>query len=74
MLLAIQPSEEGSRRVLVVDLDVSRPDNWMAPHATRITPAIVRDIIEKALAAGWKPRSGGGPLRFDYRVVKELDG
>jgi hypothetical protein len=72
MLLAIQASAEGPRRVLVVDLGVSRPDNWMAPHATRITPAIVREIIEKALASGWEPRSGGAPLRFDYSVVKEL--
>lgn len=71
MLLAIQASEEGPRRVLVVDLCVSRPDNWLSPHATRITPAMVRDIIEKALAAGWTPRSGGAPLRFEYGVARE---
>lgn len=74
MLLAVQASEEVPRRVLVVDLGVSRPDNWIAPHQTGVTPGMVRDIIRRALAAGWSPLGAGPPFRFDYRVVKETMG
>ncbi|MFP2899814.1 hypothetical protein [Corallococcus sp. 4LFB] len=74
MLLAIQASEEGPRRVLVVNLRISRPDNWIAPHGTGVTPAMVRDIIRRALAAGWSPLGAGPPFRFEYGVVRETIG
>jgi hypothetical protein len=45
--------------VLVVDLVQSRPDNWVAPHQTAVTPRMVRDMIDAALAAGWAPEAGG---------------
>ncbi|WP_404368781.1 hypothetical protein ACIHQR_05015 [Corallococcus coralloides] len=74
MLLAVQASEEVPRSVLVVDLGISRPDNWMAPHQTGVTPGIVRDVIRRALAAGWSPLGAGPPFHFRYAVEKETIG
>ncbi|WP_216618733.1 hypothetical protein [Corallococcus carmarthensis] len=74
MLLAIQASADVPRRVLVVDLRVSRPDNWLSPHQTGVTPAMVRDIIRRALAAGWIPLGAGSPFRFEYGVPRDTVG
>ncbi|WXH27427.1 hypothetical protein WA016_01350 [Myxococcus stipitatus] len=74
MRIAVQASTQGPRKVLLVDLSVSRPDNWIARHGTGITPATVRDIIERALAAGWVPCSTGPAFIFRYAVVQDTVG
>jgi hypothetical protein len=71
MRLAIQACTSGPRSVLIVDLKISRPDNWMDPHQTAVTPAVVRDIVERALAAGWAPLRAGPPVAFDYALIRE---
>ena len=73
MRLAVQHRSEanGPRSVLVVSLRVSRPDNWMAPHQTAVTPAVIRDIVVRALAAGWAPESGGPPFPFDHPLISD---
>ncbi len=73
MRLAVQCRSEanGPRSVLVVSLCVRRPDNWVAPHQTAVTPAVIRDIVERALAAGWAPTSGGTPFSFDYPLLRD---
>lgn len=74
MRVAIQACTEGPRSVLMVTLSVSRPDNWIHPHGTAITPARVRDMVERALAAGWQPLSAGPPFALEYGVIMDSPG
>jgi hypothetical protein len=69
MSLAVQLSTEGAHSVLVANLQVSRPDNWMHPHQTAVKPAMVRDMIRRALVAGWIPSSAGRPFMLDYPLI-----
>ncbi len=55
MHLAVQRSEPAAPGILVVNLGVSRPDNWIVPHQTAVTPSVVREAVERALRAGWLP-------------------
>jgi hypothetical protein len=71
MTLAVELCTEGASSVLVVNLKVSRPDNWIAPHQTAVKPAMVTDMIGKALAAGWKPASPGKPFELDYPLIMD---
>jgi len=71
MLLAVQAdTDKNSRTLLVADLGVSRPDNWMIPHQTSVTPDMVVNIIFKALEKGWKPLQKGNTFFLDYPIVK----
>ncbi len=70
MRLAIEACTEGPRSVLVVDLRVSRPDNWISPHQTSVTPALIRNMVVRAIALGWVP-SGGPPFRMEYPLVRD---
>ncbi len=65
---ALLPLCEITRGVLVVDLSVSRPDNWIRPHQTAVTPTLVREIVEQALAEGWEP-DDPGPFPFQYALT-----
>jgi hypothetical protein len=69
MSLAVQLSREGAHSVLVVNLQVSRPDNWIRPHQTAVKPAMVRDMIRRALTAGWAPNRAGKPFVVDYPLI-----
>ncbi len=70
MTLAIQAdTDKNSRSLLLVDLGVSRPDNWIVPHQTAVTPDIVVDIIYKALQKGWLPLQKGSPFLFKYQLI-----
>lgn len=71
MTLAIQACTTGPRCVLVVNLQVSRPDNWLSPHQTSVTPAVIRDIVRWAVAAGWVPLVAGSPFAFDYPLIQD---
>lgn len=59
MVMAVELDDVDAKGTLRVDLGVSRPDNWIAPHQTSVTPAVVREVIEAALAAGWEPEASG---------------
>ncbi|NNB98643.1 hypothetical protein HJC10_34685 [Corallococcus exiguus] len=74
MLLAIQASEDVPRCVLVVNLRVSRPDNLIYSHQTAITPGQVRDMIRRAIAAGWRPLVAGPQFHFEYSVPMDTPG
>lgn len=71
MRVAVQACTTGPRSVLLVTLSVSRPDNWIRPHGTSITPARVRDMVERALAAGWEPLRAGPPFAIEYGVIMD---
>ncbi len=68
MTVAIQAAE--GRSVLTVDLKVSRPDNWISPHETQVTPEMVREMVRAAMKDGWLPASDDG-FRLSYVVIKD---
>ena len=70
MSLVVQLACQDKRTVLVVNLGVSRPDNWIEPHQTMITPAIVRNIIISAINDGWNPNGTGGIFKYTYQIIK----
>ena len=74
MRVSIQSCMEGARSVLVVNLRVNRPDTWLRPHQTGLTPDLVRDIIERAIAAGWDPLGTDSPVELDYGLIKHSVG
>jgi hypothetical protein len=71
MSLAVELCTQEAASVLVVNLRVSRPDNWIGPHQTAVKPAMVRDMIGKALAAGWHPAGAGKPFELDYPLIRD---
>jgi hypothetical protein len=73
MCVSIQSCEEGSTSVLIADLRVSRPDNWLAPHQTGLSPSIVRSIIQRARASGWDPL-GSRSVLMEYGLIKDSPG
>lgn len=70
MCVAIERIADEPGTVLLVDLRVSRPDNWTSPHQTALKPATVRAIIAAALGAGWQPERPGAAYRFAYGLIK----
>lgn len=71
MTLAVQSCEEGALSVLVVDLKISRPDNWVHPHQTAVTPSMVRQMIAQALEAGWRPLEATGPFHLEFPLITD---
>lgn len=57
--------------VLLVEFNLSRPDNIISPHQTSITPALVSHIINQALHAGWQPKLPGSAYRFSYSLIRD---
>lgn len=70
MKVAIERIGVDHGTVLLVDLRVSRPDDWIDPHQTALTPAIVRKIIASALDAGWLPAGKGSAFEYKYGLIK----
>jgi hypothetical protein len=67
MRVAIQSESGGA--TLVVDLDIQRPDSWIAPVPVSVTPAIVQKIVATALAAGWEPEVPGPAMALVYSLA-----
>lgn len=59
MTVAIESAEPEVRGLLLVELDVCRPDHLIWPDHAPVTPAHIRRIIESAPDAGWVPEEGG---------------
>jgi len=66
MTVAIEATAETRGTVLVVDLMISRPDNWLRPHKTAVTPSLVRHLILRGLDAGWRPSVPGAAMRLEH--------
>jgi len=71
MTLAIQHRAAGAQSLLMVNLGVSRPDNWISPHQTAVTPAVVREIIAAALSQGWQPLDATEPFFLDHALIRD---
>ena len=50
---------------LVVTFPFSRPDNWIEPHGSAVTPKMVADSIRQAKKHGWRPSVKGPTLSLD---------
>ena len=73
MRLAVERIAPPGDSVLVVDLKISRPDNWLSAHQTAVAPRMVRAMIAKALRAGWAPATGG-PFVLEYGLIRDSPG
>ena len=71
MTIAVQAVGADGGCVLLVDVRISRPDNWIGPHQTPVTPALVRAMVASALASGWQPCAPGGAFRHAYPLVSQ---
>lgn len=74
MTAAIQAAGAGPRCVLVVDFGVTRPDSYMPPYRTGVTPVQIADVVRRALAAGWKPRDAGPSFAIEYPIIGDTIG
>jgi hypothetical protein len=70
MRLSVCRDGPGFCSVLVVNLRVTRPDNWISPHYTAVKPAMVREMIARALTAGWVPEGNASPFLLDYPLIR----
>jgi hypothetical protein len=66
--VTLQGTESGGQQAVAILRDC--PDPWITfPAATRwvlVTPKIVRQMIEQALARGWNPTRRAAPVTFYY--------
>ncbi len=72
MRVSIQSCAHGAKSVLVANLRVLRPDSWLSPGRGALTPDIVRDIIERAVVAGWDPHGTRSPFELEYPLSSPL--
>jgi hypothetical protein len=68
MKMAVELANAAVKGTLLVDFGVYRPDNWLRPHQTSVTPGVVREVIAAALAAGWQP-AVAGTFRFSHPLI-----
>lgn len=71
MLMAVESEAEDKNCVLLVNFNISRPDNAINPHQTSVTPNLVSKVIERALAAGWKPEDKAPNFEFNYGLIRD---
>lgn len=71
MLMAVESETEGENCVLLVNFNISRPDNAISPHQTAVTPNLVCQVIDGALAAGWKPEDKTPNFQFNYGLIRD---
>jgi hypothetical protein len=69
MTVAIERIVEEPGAILLVNLGVSRPDNWITPHQTTIKPGEVRQIIAAALSEGWDPDTPSSAFEFEWQLI-----
>lgn len=59
----------GKRQKLIIDSNLTRPDNWIEPHQGAVTPSFVMRTVERAIRSGWNPLQYGGEFRIDGVVL-----
>ncbi len=71
MQVAIELVADHPTSVLIADLGVSRPDNWVRSHQTALKPRMISEIIRQGLAEGWNPEVPGPQFRTRYSLVMD---
>jgi hypothetical protein len=64
-VLAVEVITPPRGAVLIVELPMGHPSNWLGQPGGSVTPALVGQIVHRALAAGWQPHSPGEQFRLD---------
>jgi len=59
---------EGGGTTLYITFPFSRPDGLYRTQIS-ITPQVIRDCIQAALAQGWQPNNEGGAFYYSYRFT-----
>ena len=72
----VHPSDNRMRGMLTIQEDVEKPGHFLQQSltwigSTTVTPEIVREIIRRALAAGWDPKAHRVPSLNMKRIVVE---
>ena len=70
-LLIVIQSFSNEQTKLIVDVVISRPDNWINPHQTSITPKLIKEIINSALQDGWMANKKGKEFQYKYQLSKD---
>lgn len=70
MIVAIESIQENARGILLVDTGIYRPDNWIHPNKTSVTPKVIREMIQAAIADGWEPLTSG-THRLKYQLITD---
>lgn len=55
----VMVQREGAPGLLEVDVGVARPDNWLRPHRTAVTPRMMAAAVRAAKRKGWRPEEPG---------------
>jgi hypothetical protein len=56
-------------RVLHIELERPRPDNWLLVETSPVTPSEVERCVRRALEAGWRPTESGPPFELSERAL-----
>ena len=72
----VDPMRSRMRGTLTVQEDAEKPGHFLQHslswlESTTITPEVVREIIRRALAAGWDPKAKHMPRLNMQRVIVE---
>lgn len=65
MVLAVETATPPVGSVLVAQLALNHPSNWMLQPGGAVTPALVTQIIQQALSMGWEPHCPGDQFWLD---------
>ncbi len=68
LMVAIEDTRDDARGVLLVDTQIFRPDNWVKPNQTAVTPSVIRKMIQGAIKEGWNPNSNE-TFQFQYQLI-----
>lgn len=65
MMLAVESADTANGSVLLMDLGSPHPSNWLALPGASATPAMVSQMIQRAITLGWNPDHAGDQFHLD---------
>ena len=70
-LTFVAESANGQGSLLVVELPVAHPGNWLDLPTASVTPSLVASSIRSAVDTGWLPEQPGPVLRVKAKLPTE---
>lgn len=70
LVLAVEIATPPIGSVLIANLPLNHPANWLEQPGGSVTPALVTKIVQQALNAGWQPRCPGKQFRLDVSNIE----
>jgi hypothetical protein len=70
LVLAVEIATPLIGSVLIANLPLNHPSNWLEQPGGSVTPALVKQIIQHALTMGWQPHCPGEQFRLDVRNIE----